>query len=319
MTEAKRALIFSETTGTDPVIGDALTRSGLTALWPWELGDGSAEVSLVVIDKPSQNASRISANLRLQERFSSVPILVLLDPLDAQYSSDLLTQFSTLRADVITKPVKLIALQRYIGSKIQPSQEPVLPRVPSVPEQASDLVRMAASDAPQEQEPAPGRAEASASPLTRMLEDIIPASPRLLTPAVAPMPVSKGGVLCSHCHRWECKKEDVFCSRCGEALVVLDIPKHPSSFQPLGDHRVGQLIEFGNIGFNPVRLSFKVLADRELENRFSLHAQTAVLDGGSAEHLQIIFDARGIDLNTSHRADLEVTTNEQGLPDAVLS
>lgn len=317
MTEVKRALIFSETTGPDPVIVDALTRSGLTALWPWELGDGSVEVSLVVIDKPSQNASRISANLRSQERFSSVPILVLLDPSDAQelakYSSDLLTQFSTQRADVITKPVKPIALQRYIGSKVQLTQEPIS-LGPPVSEQATEPVRKAASDAPQEQESAWRPAEPSPSkPLTRMLDDIIPASPRLLTPAVAPMPLSKGGVVCPHCHRWECKKEDVFCSRCGEALVALDMPKQPSSFQPLGDHRVGQLIEFGNVGSNPVRLSFKVLGDRELENRFSLHAQNAVLDSGSAEHLQIIFDARGLDLNTSHRADLEVTTNEQGL------
>jgi molecular chaperone DnaK (HSP70) len=127
------------------------------------------------------------------------------------------------------------------------------------------------------------------------------------------MPLSKGGVSCSHCHRWECKKEDVFCSRCGSALVGLDMPKGAISFQPLGDHRIGQVIEFGNSGSNPVRMSFKVLADRELENRFSLHTQTAVLDGGGAEHLQVTFDARGIDLNTSHRADLEVTTNEQGL------
>jgi molecular chaperone DnaK (HSP70) len=317
MIEAKRALIFSETAGPDPVIADALTRSGLTALWPWELGDGSVEVSLVVIDKPSQNASRISANLRSQERFSSVPILVLLDPSDAkefvQYSSDLLTQFSTLRVDVITKPVKPIALQRYIGSKVQLTQEPISPR-PPVSEQASEPVHKAASDAPQEQETAWRRAEPSASkPLPRMLDDIIPVSPRLLTPAVGPVPLSKGGVLCWRCGRWECKKEDVFCSRCGKPLVVLAMPKEAVSFEPLGDHRVGQLIEFGNIGSNPVRLSFKVLADRELENRFSVHAQNAVLDGGSAEHLQIIFDARGLDLNTSHRADLEVTTNEQGL------
>jgi hypothetical protein len=91
------------------------------------------------------------------------------------------------------------------------------------------------------------------------------------------------------------------------------MPKGAISFRPLGDHRIGQLIEFGNSGSNPVRMSFKVLADRELESRFSLHTQTAVLDGGGAEHLQVTFDACGIDLNTSHRADLEVTTNEQGL------
>jgi molecular chaperone DnaK (HSP70) len=95
--------------------------------------------------------------------------------------------------------------------------------------------------------------------------------------------------------------------------VILETPAQSVSFEPLGDHRVGQLIEFRNIGLNPVRMSITVLADRDLEKRFSTHAQNAVLDGGNAEHLQVMFDARGLDLNTSHRADLEIATNEKGL------
>jgi molecular chaperone DnaK (HSP70) len=326
MSQAKRALIFSEPARTDPVILDALKQAGLDPLRPQDLGDASIEVLLVVIDRLSQQAFRISANLRSQDRFCNVPILILLDPSHAlepaPYSTDLLTQFSTLRADVITKPVRPIALQRYIGSKLHPAAsvipepvgESILPE-PRLSDRISSQVPRAEDDA------SPGldatvREPIGSSPaqsVTRILDDIIPVSARLLVPAIAPMPLSKGGVLCSHCHRWESKKEDVFCSRCGETLIVLEMPKQAVSFQPLGDHRVGQLIEFGNIGSNPVRLSFKVLADSAVENRFSLHAQNSIVDGGNAEHLRIIFDARGLDLNTSHRADLEVTTNEQGL------
>jgi molecular chaperone DnaK len=317
MTESKRALIFSETTGPEVVVLDVLKATGLTELWPWDLGDGSVEVSLIVIDRPFQNATKISANLRSQERFRSVPILVLVDPLEAralaQQGSDPIATFSALEADVITKPVKQIALRRYIASTVRLTPQPP-PPLPLVPDPAAHHAPKATDDRVREHD---GTARPVEAPPTkrpaRRLDDIIAASPRLLTPADGPIPPSKGGVLCLHCHRWECKKEDGFCSRCGAVLIALDTLKDQVSFQPLGDHRVGQLIEFANIGPNPVRLSFKILADTELENRFILHAPGAILQGGSAEHLQIIFDARGLDLTTSHHVDLEVTTNEGGL------
>jgi DNA-binding response OmpR family regulator len=122
MSQARKALIFAETTDINPFVLDALKHGGLTPMWPWEVDDDAAEVSLVVIDRPSSGAAKISANLRSQSRFAGVPILVLLDPIDNQsitQSGNLLAQLSAQGADVVTKPVKPIALQRYINSRIQ--------------------------------------------------------------------------------------------------------------------------------------------------------------------------------------------------------
>jgi molecular chaperone DnaK len=340
MNQGRRALVFASNTGADPVLMDALQRYALTPLWPWELADQSIDVALIIIDRPQQNAVKICANVRTQERFSGVQVLLLLDSLEDEYKS----QLSAFDADIIFKPIKGQALQRYLSSKLQaPAKANTNPledqqsvaRSPGVEiglERNNEQIAagMESSTVPYGEEkqkavassPAPleanvmdsigvavSKAKCESVPL---LQDIIPTSNRLLRGTAGPLPNIKGGVLCSNCHAWACRREDAFCSRCGQPLATLASLTEAIRFEPLGDHRVGGLVEFKNAGQNPLRMSFKVLSSNQLENRFSLHTTTALLDGGSVEELLIAFDACGLDLTTSYRADLEITSSEKG-------
>src|SRR6185503_11182898 len=109
MAEERRALIFSETTGTDPVIVDALTRAGLKALWPWELGDALIEVSLVVIDKLSTNAHRISANLRAQERRFALILCAFVDSLSMTTSDTSIKASPSSQGQSALRPARVNA------------------------------------------------------------------------------------------------------------------------------------------------------------------------------------------------------------------
>ncbi|HWP43230.1 MAG TPA: hypothetical protein VNO14_08360, partial [Blastocatellia bacterium] len=294
--------MFGSATGADPVLNRSIEENGFVITSPAEAED----VSLIIIDRPSANAARICANLRGQDQFLAVPILVLLEPSD---TGDL-TIFSDFNADVLIKPVTDRALCNYlarIASSIsdkhawrgepdraekEPYEEPLLESSPAL-----DL-------------PADDDQTASTGEIGQVIEDLIPASNNLLPHTVPPSSVPKGGVLCRSCRSWECRKEDVFCSRCGAALAILDLAREALSFEPLGNHSVGQLLTLVSSGQNPVRMAFTISGRDDLRNRFSLHAREAILESGGMADLLVVFDARGLDLSTTHRATLEIVTNE---------
>jgi molecular chaperone DnaK len=404
----------------DSALIGVLQQCALLPLLPTQLSEipeQSVEIPLVIIDRPSQQAAAICGNLRKQPQFSPVPILVLVDEVDEASKARL----SALNADIIFKPVKPLALQRYISLKLQTLSEPKSPPFTAAisrsngensPESGyspkdslsssplpdkqkalvengvkqavvspsqkstkririSELAKELKLDAQKALEDArregadvsapankisleiadrirakySSHKESSVSPpvikavakdvpiepeqeklLVRILklspkeqtqtqnqlENIIPSSSHLLSSIFPQTELPKGGLLCSQCRRWPCRREDVFCSRCGKDLAILAILNPSARFEPRGNHTVGQLIEFKNDGLNPVRLTFRLHANSQLETRFQLHTQNALLEGGSTAHLLITFDARGLDLTISYRADLEIITNEKG-------
>lgn len=149
----------------------------------------------------------------------------------------------------------------------------------------------------------------------RVLEDIIPSytSGMLLSALPPDGEAKKGGIPCEHCRRWKARREDPSCSRCGAPLVALELSADEVSFEPLGDHSVGLLLDLRNAGQNPLWMTFKVVADEQLARRFKLHAEQAALEGKAARQQLITFDARGLDLTTGYQAALEIVTNERGL------
>ncbi|HVG18664.1 MAG TPA: Hsp70 family protein [Blastocatellia bacterium] len=332
MDQERRALVFANNTGVDPVLVDVLRRSAVTPLWPWELADQSVDVALILIDRPVQNAVKICANVRGQERFSGVPILLLLDSLEDEYKP----QVSAYVADIIFKPIRVQALQRYLSSRLRSEageadnrlmdQQPFGAEINDA--QAAETLQagkedsrkvkhatMAASfDSAQAEGSDSAGAAASKTKAEEIppLPDIMPSSRRLLRGVAESSPIIKGGLLCADCQGWVCRREDIFCSRCNRPLVALAGLPDAISFEPLGSHSVGRLIEFNNTGQNPVRMAFKVLSGNHLEDRFSLHTQHAILDSRSTEELLVAFDARGLDLTASYRVDLEIATNEKG-------
>lgn len=340
MAQARRALVFTNATGTDPVLVDVLRQCALTPLWPWELEDQAIRVLLIIVERPAQNAIKICANLRNQGRFSAAPILVLLDATEQAYGNEL----AALDADIIFKPIRGLALQRYISAKVPPPAPGVTtpmppppinhssnaetvfeppppqagpPPTPSKAPPAKDKSKTAttstqtAASATKKEPGSPGASGGKTKTEPPPLQDLIPTADRLLAEMSAPAPLLKGGVVCSRC-RWECRREDIFCARCGIEMAQLADPSPTVSFEPRGDHKIGQLIDFKNTGQNPVRMAFNILAANELAPRFALSAATAMLNGGSSASLLVTFDARRLDLTTNYRADLEITTNEKG-------
>jgi molecular chaperone DnaK (HSP70) len=336
MNEGGRVLIFADAGQAAPVLMGALQNSGLTPLWPWESHDDSI-VRLIVVDRPAPVAVKICANLRSQKsQLASLPILVLLDSLGEPQKA----QLTVSGVDIVFKPIKAQALQRYIASKAAiPAPEPPAHRNARTEQPTGS--GSAQMDRGRSEKAEPGKEQAQVFPLDvrpepaaqtpgipsihepaghqlevaphpPVLEDVIPESGSLLRVESLALEVSRGGVLCAACRNWVCRREDAFCARCGEALVVLVLPVGASVFEPLGNHRVAQLVELRNAGLNPVQMSFKVYAGAQIEKRFALHAASSVLDGGGAANLLITFDARGLDLNTAYRAELEILTNERG-------
>lgn len=345
MKPERRALVFTSNTVTagfsrsDPVLFSALQQCMLTPLWPWELADQPVEVAIIVIDRPAENAIKICANLRSQARFVDVPILTLLEGLNDDEKSRL----SAFNADIMLRPVQPQALQRYFSAGV-PATETATPswlhnetpaqmpaRLPgglsAMPHAAREPFRSTASP----HAATPQNVAAVSTPNSAavtvcesdVLEvdfdtsvtsppDIIPTSNRLLSAITALPEIIKGGVSCIVCHGWECRREDVFCARCGAALAELATPPSIIRFEPHHNHSLGQLVNFVSTGQNPVRLAFKVLSGGQLDGRLSLHTQSGLLEGNQSAELLITLDTRGLDLTTSYRAELEIATNEKG-------
>jgi molecular chaperone DnaK len=301
-------------------LNTVLTETNISPLSPAEVANHSNDVSIIIIDRPAVNAARICSNLRNQDHFSRVPILILVDP---PTTADLV-QLSSFGADILPKPVTAQALHRYLTARVPPAGNNTNGKIRNhnpAAEQAGgpSVTSIELQDAPARAHAVAGMgAEAGAAAKKAVAEekhvpaDEIPSSNRLLSEATHSTSLAKGGVLCLNCQRWECRKEDVFCSGCGKPLAVLKALDDSITFEPHGDHRVGKLIELTNIGQNPLRLAFSLIANDQLKDRFNLHVENAILDVGSAEHLRVIFDARGLNLSTRYQAALQITSNENG-------
>jgi molecular chaperone DnaK len=282
--DTRRALIFADANvGVDHYVS-LLNEVKLQVLLPHELANNSAPVSIIIIERPAQNAIAIASNLKRQVDFKDVALLVLVDSADP----DQRAQLTNLGADLFFKPVAPKALSRYLTTKVGPGQK----------EESSS-----------EAEPQPE--ELPAQPKAPALPDVIPTSNRLLSVNPEQMKIAKGGVRCGECGRWRVRREDAFCSKCGEPLVVLKTDDEVV-FEPYGEHSIGQLIELRNDGQNPLRMMFSIDSDRELARRFSLHTEASDLEAGYAEHLLAVFDARSLDLTTRYQAVLEITSNASG-------
>ncbi|MGA9994553.1 MAG: Hsp70 family protein [Pyrinomonadaceae bacterium] len=267
---------------------------------PQELAGNAVDVSIIILDRQAQNAVAICANLRKQSEFKSVPVLVLLEGADQSQ----IAQLGGMGADLFFKPVVSKALSRYLTTRV-PSLQTTKEKEPAdVPVSERPTEVLNPLDTLDEK-------DAGSQRTVSLLDDIIPTSNRLLPQTILPMIVAKGGVPCAHCGRWRVRREDAFCSKCRAALAVLETPGEVV-FEPQGEHRVGQLIELKNAGQNPLRLSFNIIADKELIKRFSLHTNAASLEGGEAEHLLSNFDAHKLDLTTRYQAVLEITSNADG-------
>ncbi len=365
MSKRQHALIFSnDATGGDPVLNSVLQRLDISPLLPHELSNEQGAIPVVIIERPVANALKILANLRKQAKFAVVPILVILDPHESGYSSEL----TGLQADLLFKPVAFPALRRYLESKVKQQPAPPQPARPQpekkknkwddmvfpqpkpvemtpvapaavrtttdehtileIPDEATERTVRAtghknrdgknkrdgappvptpSGGQPRREEKPPQKTAPQPKPL-----DIIPTSTRLM-PQATPLPISaKGGVPCGNCLRWKARKEDAYCSRCGNTLISLSIPEEVVTFEPMGEHRVGALIDFHNTGQNPLQLGFSILANSQLGDRFTLNTETALLEGGDAQHLLVTLDARGLDISTRYEAVLQVATNERG-------
>lgn len=344
MTDVRHALIFTgDMTGGDPVLKNILEHLKIKPVFPQDLAGHS--ISVVVIERPGQQAIKIIQNLRKQNGFARVPILVILEPSDRALASE----FSVLQTDVLFKPVAFPALRRYLETKLtarpveRPAPPPTAkpannyvtnPKPAGTTDERTVVVKTEAKKEPpkpappapkpppppvakkpepkHEPKPAPKPPE-PAKPAVRVLEDVIPVSARMMPSEVKPLSTIKGGVPCPSCKRLKARKEDPVCSRCGFDLVSLDAPAEAVVFEPAGEHKTGLLVEFRNAGINPLVLAFRVVAPEQLARHFSHHTDRAVLAGNTAEQLRVVLDASGLDLTTRHQAQLEVTTNENGL------
>lgn len=306
MTDIRHALIFAnQETGIDPLTG-ALQEAGLVPLLPQYLASNTGVISIIILDRPTANAVSISANLRKQDNFKKTPILVLLEAADQAQ----IAQLNSQGADLFFKPVVLKALSRYLQTKVsQPTSQSSALAAGFEP---SSQVREANSKTEVLPLDALNSAPIINQKTAELVEDVIPTSNRLLPIVISPMIVAKGGVPCAYCARWRVRHEDAFCARCGAALAGLEIPSEVV-FEPFGEHRIGQLIELKNIGQNPLRMSFNLLTSSELGKRLTLHTEAASLEGGAAEQLLAVFDARNLDLTMRYQAVLEITSNVAGL------
>lgn len=309
MSQARRALIFASQKGADIALINALEELRISTLWPWQQADPASEVVIIIIDRPALNALKICSNLRSQPQFATVPMLILL----SEAESHAVGQFSGFNTDALTKPLRYQALHRYISSKISslttselktkilppdPSQD--LPGAVNPYEKETELIGISGAVALM-------RARES---MELPPDDVIPTSELLFPMEVDAQALSNGIVLCDKCGLWECRREDSFCAGCGEPLAVLSITNDVVSFEPMGAHRVGNLVEIKNGGLNPLRMVFKV--DGQIASRFTTHTNEAILDVGKTGHLLVTLDARNLNLATSYDAVLEIICNEKG-------
>ena len=307
MDRERRALIFASTAGENSVLNAALQETRIKAGSPRDFSNQSDEVSLVVVDRIPSQALLICANLRKEERFKKLPILVLLDGAERKELSGL----SALGADVLFKPVIAKALIRYLNRSL--AQVVIAGPAPANAQEVSQNTASKKEETTEFQPPgeAVDSVTEAASVVSQALEDVIPTSSRLLQSGDGKLAFS-GGLSCAHCDRWNCRRDDRFCSRCGRALAVLEIGEERVILEPLGDHRVGRLIELTNAGQNPVLLSFLVSGLEDVARRIRVVPADGVLYGGSSADLLVTFDARGLDLTNRYRAALEITSNENG-------
>ncbi len=300
MTNSRRALIFTETGSSLNHLDGPLKEAHLTPLKPSELAGNTEKISIIIVERPAANALAICSNLRKQEGFKDVVLLVLLESAEP----DQIAKLSDLGADLFFKPVNPKALNRYLQTKVLVDEEPQVKTKQAEPFPGDDMPPTVRDDVePPETEILP--------PSSPRLEDSIPNSNRMF-PAVTPNhQIAKGGVRCGRCGRWTARREDAFCSKCGHVLANLVVPEKVV-FEPHGAHRVGQLIELKNTGQNSLTLHFALLADAELARRFELHTAKAALEGGQAQHLRVVFDASDLDLTSGYEAALEIVSNSQG-------
>ncbi len=258
----------------------------IAPVWPSEIEE--VEAALAIIDRPAQSSLKICANLRKQDRFLKIPLLVLLEPSEGSARAD----FADFGADIMFKPAQALALERYFR-RILPSSET---EATAPPEQKKSKSK--------------GEKKSPPQPTAPMLPDITATPSHPLRAIEVETTPHKGGVVCLNCHAWECRREDAHCSRCGVALVALEILTPVLSFEPIGSRRVEQLIQFKNNGVNPALIEFRLKAAGTLENRFSLSVQNASLPAKSSGELVVTLDARELDLDSGYRADLEIVSND---------
>ncbi|HEY7544403.1 MAG TPA: Hsp70 family protein, partial [Blastocatellia bacterium] len=296
MDRTLRALVFASNTGAPSALLVVMQQFSVSPVWPSEIED--VEVALAVIDRPAQNALKICANLRKQERFLKVPILILLEPSEGSARDN----FAALGADIMFKPAQALALERYFRRAI-PSSEiepPVEPAEKKKLKGKSEKKSPPQPDAPKPDAPTlPDIAATTSNPLRAIEMERSP---------------SKGGVVCLDCEVWECRREDAYCSRCEAALVNLEILTPALSFEPLGPRRVEQLIRLKNNGVNPALMEFRLKAAGPLGNRLSLSVQNASLAARSSGDLIVALDARGLALDSDYRAELEILSNDARQP-----
>jgi molecular chaperone DnaK (HSP70) len=333
MTQAGSAIIFTDSIkGPSPLVGDVLREMGITPVLPHQLSGSSNGVSVIIIERSLDRAETICLNLRKYQEYSQAPILVLAESID----SSKLPRFKELKAEVLTPPITAAAVRKFLTERLSspraaqdepPATAPDKPAAAKTPPPAGTETRAAAATSPKEKpgvtprpfvrsEPPAGKAAAKeARKVMRPAKDDglsneEPPSAQLLTgnPDAATLP--KGSVRCGQCLRWQVRREDAFCSRCGEPLIVLKMPAVAVTFEPRGNHEVGRLIGLKNTGQNPLRMTFNIRADEELESRLSLSASGAVLNGGASGDLRVMLDARGLDLSNGYEATLEINTNE---------
>lgn len=304
MKHERRALIFAngETLGNE--LSVSLREVGLQPLRPHELVSNSGRVAIVILDRPAPNTVAICTNLRKQSEFSSAPILALVEGADPGQ----LAQLNSLEVDLFFKPVGVVALSRYLQTKVSAHIEETDDTSNAIPEAASDEVATLSLERTQSIE----AERANANTVVAPLPDLIPTSNRLLPRVPGHVSVAKGGVPCARCGRWKARREDSFCSRCGCSLAALTAPAS-LVFEPFGEHRIGGLVELKNDGQNPLRMHFSLPSKGQFERRFDLHTGEALLEGGHIKDLLVTFDARGLDLSTRYQTALEITSNEAGL------
>ena len=107
MSKERHALIFSDNaSGGDPVLRSVLEDLDIRPLLPYQLA--GQEITVIIVERAAANALTVITNLRKQERFSRLPILVLLEPSERGQASG----FTLHKADLLFKPVTDKALRR---------------------------------------------------------------------------------------------------------------------------------------------------------------------------------------------------------------
>jgi molecular chaperone DnaK (HSP70) len=307
MAKQREVLIFAATEDENTTLRTALNDLQLKQVSPGDLTP-IEEVSVAIVDRAPAQAVKICTNLRRQQQFAQIPILVLLDG----GAPEEISRLAPLGVDLLFKPVTTKALRRYLNNALSKTVSGSAPTAPPNDERA---IKPADTETQSGFTALPGQAESgliSALAGEPAISDSIPAASLTLRPADSGLSELGDFVLCSRCNRWECRRDDRFCSMCGAALAVLEFRDESIVLEPLGEHRVGSLIGLRNPGQNPLLLGFQVTAPHEIAGRFSLAPSSGILDGGLSAELLVTFDARGLDLTKRRRAFLETRASGNG-------